>query len=303
MYGIWLSRWHEAGRRNINAALAKLFQPISDWLLNLVDYTHLLHKVLPMRRAAFFAYGLGCYLLFFVTYAYFAGFVGNIFAPRTIDSGPTASLAAAVAVDVVLLLAFALQHSVMARPAFKKWWTRMIPTPIERSTYVLASCVVLIALMTWWQPIPVVIWSVAHPIGWWLVMLLFASGWLLVPLISMAISHFDLFGVRQVWLHFTNRPYSSLPFHTPLPYNIVRHPLYVGWALAFWAIPTMTLGHLLFAAGMTVYMYAASLVEERDLVSHFGKVYEDYRRRVPAFVPLPRLAVANEPLTDQAAKA
>ncbi len=238
-----------------------------------------------MRRTLFFAYGIGCYLLFFVTYAWLACFVGNLFLPRTIDAGPTTSSLWAILVDLALLLAFGLQHSVMARPAFKAWWTRLVPNPIERSTYMLATCLVLFALMWFWQPLGLVIWKIGHPVGWWLATALFAAGWLLVPLVSLAISHFDLFGVRQVWLHLTGRPYAPLAFRTPLPYNLVRHPLYIGWAIAFWATPTMTAGHLLFAAALTAYMVLAALVEERDLVQHFGPQYEEYRRTVPMFVP------------------
>jgi protein-S-isoprenylcysteine O-methyltransferase Ste14 len=247
-----------------------------------------------MRRLLFFAYGIGCYLLFLATYAYLACFVGDLFVPRTIDTGPPATQAWAVAINVALLLAFGLQHSVMARPAFKAHWTRFVPQPIERSTYVLASCVVLIGLMWFWRPINFVIWNVSTPVGWWVAMTLFAIGWLLVPLVSLAISHFDLFGVRQVWLHFTGRPYTSLAFRTPPPYNLVRHPLYVGWAIAFWATPTMTLGHLLFASLLSIYMVVASRVEERDLVQHFGDTYDDYRRNVPAFLPLPRLGTDRQ---------
>ena len=173
----------------------------------------------------------------------------------------------------------------MARPAFKAVWTRLVPTPIERSTYMLASSLVLFALMGFWRPIDIVVWKLTQPVGWWVATALFATGWLLVPLVSLAISHFDLFGVRQVWLYFTGQPYTPLPFRTPLPYNFVRHPLYIGWAIAFWATPTMTLGHLLFASGLTAYMGLAALVEERDLVNHFGLQYEEYRRRVPMFLP------------------
>jgi protein-S-isoprenylcysteine O-methyltransferase Ste14 len=246
-----------------------------------------------MQRKLFFAYGVGCYVLFFATYVYLACFVGNLFVPRTIDGESSTSALWAVIIDAALLLAFALQHSVMARPAFKQWWTRIVPEPIERSTYVLASCVVLIALMALWQPLNLVIWNVNNPVGWWLLMALFGAGWLLVPLISLAISHWDLFGVRQVWLHLRSQPYTSLAFRTPLPYNLVRHPLYIGWALAFWATPTMTLGHLLFAVLLSIYMVAASRVEERDLIAYFGEAYEDYRRRVPAFLPLPRWGTPN----------
>jgi len=247
-----------------------------------------------MQRTIFFIYGIGNYLLFFATYAYFACFVGNLLVPRTIDSGPAAPVTWALAIDVALLLAFALQHSVMARPAFKRWWTRLVPEPIERSTYMLASNLVLMALMAFWRPLGPVMWNVTNPVGWWLLAALFAAGWLLVPLVSLAINHFDLFGVRQVWLYLTGRPYTPLPFRTPLPYNVVRHPLYIGWAIAFWATPTMTLGHLLFAALLSVYMVAASRIEERDLVAHFGRLYEDYRRRVPAFLPLPRGATPRK---------
>jgi len=243
-----------------------------------------------MQRRLFLGYGIGCYLLFLATYAYFACFVGDLFVPRTIDAGPSSSLGWAAAIDVALLLLFGLQHSVMARPAFKARWTRLVSTPIERSTYVLASCLVLIVLMWLWQPIDIVIWNVTNPVGYWIMMALFAIGWLLVPLVSLAISHFDLFGVRQVWLHFIDRPYTSLAFRTPWPYSVIRHPLYIAWGIAFWATPTMTLGHLLFAVGMSAYMVAASRVEERDLVAHFGDVYENYRASVPAFLPLPRIA-------------
>jgi len=238
-----------------------------------------------MVRKLYFAYGLACYLLFFATYAYFAAFVGNFLIPRSIDVGPAASWPVAALIDTALLLAFAAQHSIMARPAFKAVWTRLVPQPIERSTYVLASCIVLIALMWLWRPIDIVVWNITHPVGWWAATALFATGWLLVPLVSLAIHHFDLFGMRQVWLHLLGRPYTSLEFRTPLPYNLVRHPLYIGWGIAFCATPTMTAGHLLFAVFLTGYMALAARVEERDLIHYFGQKYEDYRRRVPMFVP------------------
>lgn len=242
-----------------------------------------------MQRSIFLAYGGYCYLMFLATYAYFAGFVGNWLVPKSIDSplaaGPAGSIATAVAVNVALLVLFGVQHSVMARPAFKSIWTRLVPVPIERSTYLLFSNLALIVLMWLWQPIDGVIWNVQHPAGWWLLTGLFAAGWLLVPLVSLMINHFDLFGMRQVWLHWRGQPYTPLPFHTPLAYSWVRHPLYVAWAIAFWATPTMTVGHLLLASVLTGYMVLASKIEERDLVAYFGQQYEDYRRRVPAFVP------------------
>jgi protein-S-isoprenylcysteine O-methyltransferase Ste14 len=243
-----------------------------------------------MRRTIFFAYGVGCYLLFLATYAHFACFVGNLFVPRSIDVGPSMPTGWALTLNVALLLAFGIQHSVMARPAFKARWTRLVPTPIERSTYVLASCLALIALMGFWQPVNIVLWEISQPIGWWLMMTLFGIGWLLVPLVTLAINHFDLFGVRQVWCYLMGRHYTPLSFRTPLPYNLVRHPLYIAWGIVFWSAPTMTVGHFLFAALLSAYMFAASKVEERDLVDHFGAEYEDYRRRVPGFLPLPRMA-------------
>ena len=239
-----------------------------------------------MKRAMFFAYGVFCHLLFLVTFAALAGFVGNLLLPWTVDA-PAAdgSIAAAVVIDLLLLAAFAVQHSVMARPAFKRVWTRIVPQPIERSTYVLISCLVTGLLIWQWRPIPLVIWNVQHPIGWWIGMVLFAAGWLSVPLVSLMINHFDLFGTRQVWLYLQGKEYTPLPFRTPLAYSWVRHPLYLGWAMAFWATPTMTVGHLLFAGVLTMYMAAAALVEERDLVDLYGEKYESYRRRVPMFVP------------------
>lgn len=250
-----------------------------------------------MKRIAFFVYGVLSYLLFLAIYVYFAGFVGNYLVPKSIDSGTSGPLAVALLVDLGLVALFGLQHSVMARPAFKRIWTQLVPQPIERSTYVLASNLVLILLIWLWQPIPIVIWNVTHPIGSGLLTGLFAAGWLAVPLVTLMIHHFDLFGTRQVWLHLQGKPYTSLPFKTPLAYRLVRHPLYVAWAIFFFATPTMTLGHLLFAATLTIYMVAASRVEERDLVAHFGKAYEDYRRRVPAFVPF-TTPIAGEPTLE-----
>ena len=240
-----------------------------------------------MKRILFFAYGVLCHLLFLVIYAWLACFLGNLLVPSTID-GPAAggSTAAAIVVDLLLLAAFALQHSAMARPAFKRLWTRLVPEPIERSTYVLISCLVTALLIWQWRPIPLVVWSVQQPVGWWILSALFAVGVLAVPGVSLMINHFDLFGTRQVWLYLRGKEYTPLPFRTPLAYSWVRHPLYVAWALSFWATPTMTAGHLLFAAVLTGYMAAAALVEERDLVAFYGQKYLEYRRRVPMFVPL-----------------
>ena len=250
-----------------------------------------------MKRRLFFLYGVSCHLLFLGTFAYMAGFVGNLLVPTKIDSTSKGTTAAAIAINLLLLGLFAVQHSVMARPAFKRIWTRIVPKPIERSTYVLASCVVTILLLWQWRGIDTVVWDVQHsffrPALWGL----FAIGWLMVPLVSLMIDHFDLFGTRQVWLYLRGRDYQSLPFRVPMFYKHVRHPLYIGWALAFWATPTMTMGHLLFAVVMTGYMGLAALVEERDLIAHLGHQYEDYRRRVPMFVP--RLLPATAPASAQ----
>jgi protein-S-isoprenylcysteine O-methyltransferase Ste14 len=257
-----------------------------------------------MKRWMFFAYGVGCYLLFMAVYNYMIVFVGNL-APavgadslKTIDSGAGPLTAFAVAWNVALLGLFAVQHSVMARPAFKRAWTRIVPQEIERSTYVLASSLVTAIVMALWRPIDAVVWDVTNPYARAVAWTLFAVGWAMVPLVSLLINHFDLFGLRQVWLHLRRREYTSLPFHEPLLYSRVRHPLYIGWAIAFWATPTMTVGHLLFASVLTLYMVVAAMIEERDLVAHFGEVYEGYQRRVPMF--LPRLRAVEEDRVGEA---
>lgn len=237
-----------------------------------------------MQRYLFLAYGVGCYLLFLATYACMAGFVGGLW-DHSIDGPVTASPAIAMAINLGLILLFGLQHSVMARPAFKRVWTKVVPRPIERSTYVLLSCVVTAVLMWQWRAMPGVVWHVASPAGRAVMWALFATGWLMVPVVSLMIHHFDLFGVRQVWLHFCGQRYQPLPFRTPYLYQRIRHPLYVGWALAFWATPTMTVGHLLFAGTLTLYMVAAAIIEEKDLIDAYGRQYEEYRRRVPMFIP------------------
>jgi len=238
-----------------------------------------------MKRWLFFVYGVTCHVLFFAVFAYMAGFVGNFLVPKTIDSTVEGATATAIAVNLLLLGLFAAQHSIMARPGFKRIWTRFVPTPIERSTYVLASCVVSVVLMWQWRGIDTIVWNAQSTLIRAVLWGLFASGWLLVPFVSLLIDHFDLFGTRQVWLQLKGREYESLPFREPLLYKRVRHPLYIGWALAFWATPTMSVGHLLFAVVLTGYMGLATIVEERDLVDHFGNQYEQYRRRVPRFLP------------------
>jgi protein-S-isoprenylcysteine O-methyltransferase Ste14 len=244
-----------------------------------------------MKRMAFFIYGVTGYLLFLAIYAWLAAFVGDLLVGHSVDSPASDSMAQALAIDLGLIVLFGLQHSIMARPAFKQAWTRIVPQPIERSTYLYATCAVTALLIWQWRPAALVVWDVQHPAGRWLLHGLFAFGVLLVPAVSLMIHHFDLFGMRQVWLHLRGREYTSLAFRTPLLYSQIRHPLYVGWAIFFWATPTMTAAHLLLAAGMTGYMLLAVVFEERDLIAHFGQEYEEYRKRVPMFVPRRRAAL------------
>lgn len=256
-----------------------------------------------MIRTLFLLYGIAGYLLFMAMYAYMAAFVGNLPVPKTIDSGVPGPMSEAVAINLLLLGLFAAQHSIMARPAFKRIWTRFVPQPIERSTYVWFSCLVTILLMWQWRALPAVVWNVQQPALRTALWVLFAIGWLLVPLVSLLIDHFDLFGLRQVLLHWQGREYTSLPFRVPSLYKHVRHPLYLGWTLAFWATPTMTVGHLLFAGVLTGYMALAAIVEERDLIAHFGRPYEEYRRRVPMFVPRIQPGATSSPAAEQVASA
>lgn len=238
-----------------------------------------------LKRLSVFLYGVLCYVVFFATFLYAVGFVCNLYVPRSMDGPPVAPLASSLLVDLGLLVLFALQHSVMARPAFKAWWTQFIPEPAERSTYVLASSVALIVLFAYWQPLGGVVWDVTQPAAVVALYALCAFGWLLVLLSTFLINHFDLFGLRQVWLYLRGQPYTHLTFRTPGPYRLVRHPLYVGWLFAFWATPQMTLTHFVFALATTGYILAAIQLEERDLVRHLGAQYSDYRRRVPMLIP------------------
>ncbi|RPI57426.1 MAG: isoprenylcysteine carboxylmethyltransferase family protein [Acidobacteria bacterium] len=239
-----------------------------------------------MSRIVVFLYGLIAYSVFLVTYLYAAGFVGNLLVPKSLDSAPTASVATALLINVGLLGLFAVQHSVMARPWFKRVLTTLVPQAAERSTYVLASSLALILLFWQWSPLGGVVWDIQNPAGRAVMYAAFAFGWLLVLVTTFLINHFDLFGLRQVWLYLIGREYRPLRFATPGPYKVVRHPLYVGWLFAFWATPTMTVTHLLFALITTAYILFAIRLEERDLVDVHPE-YEDYRRRVPMIVPVP----------------
>jgi len=237
------------------------------------------------KRVLFFVYGVVSYLVFFGTFLYAVGFIGDFAVPTRLDGAPRGPLAVALAVDTGLLALFAVQHSLMARRSFKAAWTRLVPPPIERSTYVLFSSAALLLLFRLWRPMGVTIWSVQDPVGAVALRVLFGFGWALVLVCTFLINHFDLFGLRQVWLALLGRPYTPVPFATPGPYRLVRHPLYVGWLFAFWMTPIMTLAHLVFAAATTAYILIAIRFEERDLVHFHGRDYEDYRRRVPMLVP------------------
>lgn len=255
-----------------------------------------------MKRWGILSFGVASYLMFVGVFLYAAGFVGGFLVPTCLDGPAAAPLAEALIVNSALLLAFGLQHSVMARQWFKRLLCRLIPEPLERSTYVLASNLALALLFWQWRPMGGTVWNVQDPAGRFALWGLFALGWLSVLATTCLINHFDLFGLRQTWLYFRGRECAALPFVTPGPYRFIRHPLYAGWMLAFWATPTMTAAHLLFAIGMTAYMLIAIRFEERDLV-RFYRGYAAYRRQVPMLLPRlcsvrPSAQETSEPKTN-----
>jgi protein-S-isoprenylcysteine O-methyltransferase Ste14 len=247
-----------------------------------------------MNRLNIFIYGTLSYVAFLVTFLYAIGFIGNFAVPKSMDSPADGPWQTALLIDLALLSLFALQHSVMARPAFKRLLTRIIPPQAERSTYVLASSLALLLLFWKWRPLGGTVWDVQNGLGATLFYAAYGLGWVLVLLATVVINHFDLFGLRQVWLNLQGRPQSALKFATPLLYRVVRHPLYVGWIIVFWSTPIMTVTHLFFALTTTAYILIAIQFEERDLIATHPE-YIDYRRQVPMIVPrLPRHVVISK---------
>jgi protein-S-isoprenylcysteine O-methyltransferase Ste14/rhodanese-related sulfurtransferase len=240
-------------------------------------------------------YGVVAYLFFLVSFLYTIGFLGGFLVPKTIDSGSAGTKTTAFFINLGLLALFAAQHTVMARPAFKRWWTRIVPPAMERSTYVLATSAILFLLFRLWRPLPAVVWQAERTwmaVALWLA---FGVGWVIVLVSTLQINHFDLFGLRQVYLYFSGQNYMPVPFRTPWLYRVVRHPIMVGFLIAFWATPKMTVGHLLFAAMVTIYVLFALRLEERDLLAHYGETYSAYQRQVRMLLPLPKGAAHIQP--------
>jgi|KBSMisStandDraft_5_1062788.scaffolds.fasta_scaffold73758_4 protein-S-isoprenylcysteine O-methyltransferase Ste14 len=231
------------------------------------------------------AYGIISYGVFLGVFVYAVGFIGGFLTPTRLDGAPSRPFLQALAIDLGLLGLFAIQHSVMARPAFKRWWTRFVPESIERSTYVLFSSLALVALFAWWEPMGGVVWDAPAGLIRGSVIALYLFGWALLLYTTFLIDHFDLFGLKQVWRRSSGKPYQPPQFYTPSLYRIVRHPLYVGWLTIFWAAPTMTVAHLVFALATTAYILIAIQLEEHDLVEAFGDRYVSYRRVTPMLIP------------------
>jgi protein-S-isoprenylcysteine O-methyltransferase Ste14 len=252
------------------------------------DFRH--PKEIFMGRFVAFLYGLVAYAVFFVTFLYALGFVEGLVVAKTIDTGPAAPVLEALIVNLLLMSVFAVQHSVMARKQFKAWWTQFVPASVERSTYVLFASLALALLIWQWRPMPAVVWQIADPGVAHAMIGLSMVGWLIVLTSTFLINHFELFGLHQVANNLAGRPMPDVRFRTPLLYKLVRHPIYLGFIIAFWAAPTMTVGHLLFAAVTTAYIFVGIFLEERDLIEMFGDEYCRYRQRVSMLVPWRRSA-------------
>jgi methanethiol S-methyltransferase len=238
-----------------------------------------------MARIGIFFYGLISYAMFLGVCVYGLGFIGGFATPTMLDGIPHRPLATALAINLALLAVFALQHSGMARPAFKRWWTRIVPPAVERSTYVLVSSLLMVVLFAYWQPMGGVVWQAPEGLARNSIIGLYLFGWVLLLYTTFLIDHFDLFGLTQVWRQLTKQGYRAPQFHTPSLYKVVRHPLYIGWLTIFWAAPTMTTAHLIFALVTTAYILVAIQLEEHDLVSTFGSEYTAYRKSTPMLIP------------------
>ena len=238
-----------------------------------------------MGRIISFVYGVLAHLGFLVAFLYLIGFLGNFVVPKSIDSGQAGPVGQALLINVILIAIFGIPHSVMARPGFKQWWTKVVPQHIERSTYVMQGNLLVALLMWQWQPMVGVIWNVEHPVGASVLWGLFGIGWVMIVLTSFVINHFDLFGLRQVYLHLRGMEYTPLEFKAKWIYKYIRHPLMLGWIIAFWATPQMSAGHLVFAVGTTIYILIGIQFEERDLVKSHGEDYENYRLKVSMLLP------------------
>jgi len=241
-----------------------------------------------LRRSLYLAYGVAVYVMFLGVFVYTIGFIGNFGTPTSLDADPTRPLFEALAIDLGLLGLFALQHSAMARQGFKRRWTKIVPKPLERPTYVLATNLCLIALFVFWEPIGGTVWNVASDAAVIGLVTLYMFGWSLVLVSTFLIDHFDLFGLKQPWRYFRGKPYEPPKFHVPALYRVVRHPLYLGWLIVFWSTPTMTVAHLVFAVVTTAYILVAIRLEERDLIDFHGEAYRRYREQVPMLLPVGR---------------
>jgi methanethiol S-methyltransferase len=245
------------------------------------------------KRISIFLYGVLAYLAFLVAILYLIGFVGNFFVPKSIDSGAETSTIQAVVVNLLLIGLFAVQHTIMARPAFKSWWKQILPEPMERSTFVLFASGILLLLFWQWQPIKTTIWHIEQPVLRVLLISISMAGWGLLFFSSFLIDHFDLFGLRQVTLFLRGKEYTQPRFVERSVYRVIRHPLMTGVLFGIWAAPTMTLGHLVLAVGLTGYIIVGVMFEERDLVRMHGESYEEYRRRTRKFFPIPQTAIVS----------
>jgi protein-S-isoprenylcysteine O-methyltransferase Ste14 len=240
---------------------------------------------MEMARILALLYGAVAYVLFLVTFVYAIAFVTGLPVPKTIDSGPVVPVAEAIIINMLLMGLFAVQHSVMARQGFKRWWTQFVPPAIERSTFVLFATLALMLLLWQWRPIPAIVWETTDPIATMALVGLSLTGWLIVLARTFMINHFELFGLHQVVNNLVGRDMGAARFKTPVLYKLVRHPIYLGFIIAFWATPVMTAGHFLFAAVTTAYIFVGIILEERDLVDQFGDEYRDYRERVGMLTP------------------